>query len=144
MEYDIAASNLELELSESQAQLYLEDDTRRITALRDIGVRIAIKDFGLAFSTLSRLSAMSISSLKIDPKLVRELTVSADARAISNCMVAVGRALNIDVIAEGVESSEQMGVLTRQGCPLIQGFFTGRPMPAQELSSWALEQRGVS
>jgi diguanylate cyclase (GGDEF)-like protein/PAS domain S-box-containing protein len=144
LEYDIAPSNLELELSESQAQLYLEEDTHRITTLRDIGVRIAIKDFGLAFSTLSRLSAMSISSLKIDPKLVRDLTTNADARAISNCMVAVGRALNIDVIAEGVESAEQLSVLTKQGCPLIQGFFTGRPMPAADLSSWALEQQGAS
>lgn len=144
IEYDVPPSNLELELSESQAQLYLDEDTHRITTLRDIGVRIAIKDFGLAFSTLSRLSAMSISSLKIDPKLVRDLTSSADARAISNCMVAVGRALSIDVIAEGVESAEQMSVLTKQGCPLIQGFFTGRPMSAEDLSSWALEQQGGS
>ena len=59
-------------------------------------------------------------------------------------MVAVGRALNIDVIAEGVESAEQLSVLTKQGCPLIQGFFTGRPMPAADLSSWALEQQGAS
>lgn len=143
LEYDFAPANLELELSESQAQLYLDEDTQRITALRDIGVRIAIKDFGLAFSTLSRLSAMSVSSLKIDPRLVRDLTVSADARAISNCMVAVGRALNIDVIAEGVESAEQLSVLTTQGCPLIQGFFTGRPMSASDVSSWAREHRGV-
>lgn len=131
--HQIDPAKLELELSETQAQLYLNEDTRRIQALREIGVRIAIKDFGVAFGTISKLSALSISSLKMDPKLVAELTASADARAISNCMVAVGRALNIDVIAEGVESTEQLQVLRAQGCPLVQGFLTGYPMPPVSL-----------
>lgn len=127
--HQIAPEKLELELSETQAQLYLNEDTRRIQALRDMGIRIAIKDFGAAFGTISRLSALSISSLKMDSRLVASLTTSPDARAISNCMVAVGRALNIDVIAEGVESSEQLQVLHAQGCPMVQGFLMGYPLP---------------
>lgn len=132
--HQIDPARLEIELSETQAQLYLNEDTQRISALRDVGVRIAIKDFGVAFSTISKLSALSISSLKIEPTLVRDLAVSADARAISNCMVAVGRALNIEVIAEGVESPAQLQVLNAQGCPLMQGLLTGHPMPAADLS----------
>ena len=133
--HQIDPGQLELELSETQAQLYLNEDTRRIQALREMGVRIAIKDFGVAFGTLSRLSALSISSLKIDPKLVAGLAVSADARAISNCMVAVGLALNIDVIAEGVESTQQLQILREQRCPVVQGFLTGSPMPPDSLQS---------
>lgn len=132
--HQIDPVQLELELSEPQVQLYQPEDTARIHALRDIGVRISIKDFGAAFGAISKLSVLSIGALKMDPKLVQALTESADARAISNCMVAVGHALHIEVIAQGVESSAQLQVLRAQGCPSIQGFLTGQPMPPADLA----------
>jgi EAL domain-containing protein (putative c-di-GMP-specific phosphodiesterase class I) len=98
-----------------------------------LGVKIAIDDFGIGFSSLSRLQMLPIDRLKIDQSFVRDLATSFNARAISQCFVSLGLAMGLEVVAEGVETSEQHQVLSGQGCHLIQGYFTGRPMSAQAL-----------
>jgi diguanylate cyclase (GGDEF)-like protein len=132
-ESGIASEYLELELSETESLLYQDEDRLHIEAVRKLGVKIAIDDFGVAFSSLAKLHSLSISSLKINPQFVKDLAESADARAISNCMVAIGVAMGIEVIAEGVESAEQLAVLSAQGCHVTQGYWTGHPMLAAEL-----------
>ena len=129
----IPPETLELELSETESLLYQEEDRKHIKALRDLGVKIAIDDFGLAFSSLAKLNSLSINCLKINPQFIQDIAQSSDARAISSCMLAIGVALGIEVIAEGVESAEQMEVLAAQGCHVIQGYFTGRPISADAL-----------
>ena len=132
---------LEMEISETQAMLFAPGDTEHIQTLRQIGVRIAIDDYGISFSRMSRLNLLSISSFKLNPQCVQDLTTSADARAISRCMITIGRAMGIEVIAQGVETPEQAAVLVLQGCHVMQGFHTGRPMAAAELLALALENR---
>lgn len=129
----LAPELLEMELSETQAMLFAPGDTAHIQALRELGVRVAIDDYGISFSSLSRLNFLSISSFKINSQCVRELTTSADARAISSCMIAISRAMGIEVIAQGVETREQAKLLEEQGCFVIQGFYSGHPVSADAL-----------
>jgi EAL domain-containing protein (putative c-di-GMP-specific phosphodiesterase class I) len=129
----IAPHTLELEVTESEALQCESDGQQRLQSLRALGVKIAIDDFGIGFSSLSRLQMLPIDRLKIDQSFVRELATSFNARAISQCFVSLGLAMGLEVVAEGVETSEQHQVLTDQGCHLIQGYFTGRPMSAEAL-----------
>jgi diguanylate cyclase (GGDEF)-like protein len=129
----IAPHTLELEVTESEALQCESDGQRRLQSLRALGVKIAIDDFGIGFSSLSRLQMLPIDRLKIDQSFVRELATSFNARAISQCFVSLGLAMGLEVVAEGVETGEQHQVLTEQGCHLIQGYFTGRPMSAEAL-----------
>ena len=124
----LPASALELEFSEAETLLCQDSDVQRIGALRALGVGIAIDDFGISFSSLSRLHSLSISSLKINPKLVHDLVGSGDARATTQCLLAMGRAMGIEMIAQGVENADQAQILAGQGLHLIQGYFAARPM----------------
>ena len=124
---------LEMEVSETQAMAFVQGDTRHIQSIKELGVRIAIDDYGISFSSLSRLNFLNISSFKINPQCVQDLEHSADARAISNCMVAIGQAMGIEVIAQGVETEAQARLLAEQGCRVIQGFYAGRPVSAESL-----------
>ena len=124
---------LELELSESDTLQFRESDTQHIAMLSSLGVRISIDDFGSSFASLSRLNALSIRSLKINSQFVQNLVGSADARVISNCMLAIGKVMGIEVIAQGVESADQARILSGQGCKVVQGFYAGHPMRADAL-----------
>ena len=124
---------LELEVTESEALQCESDGQQRLQPLRALGVKIAIDDFGIGFSSLSRLHMLPIDRLKIDQTFVRDLATSFNARAISQCFVSLGLAMGLEVVAEGVETSEQHQVLADQGCHLIQGYFTGRPMSPEAL-----------
>lgn len=130
----LQAGQLEMELSETQAMLFVQSDTHHVRTLRQLGVRIAIDDYGISFSSLSRLNLLSISSFKLNQQCVQDLTNSADARAISNCMISIGKAMGIEVIAQGVETAAQAQLLKQQGCQVLQGFYTGAPLSAEALA----------
>ncbi len=129
----VAPGLLELEITETEALKSELDGRQALQSLRAMGVKIAVDDFGTGYSSLSRLQSMPIDRLKIDKSFIRDLAGNANARAISQCFVSLGMAMNMEVIAEGVETNEQLQVLTDQGCRLIQGYFTGRPMTGDAL-----------
>ena len=131
----VAPGALELEITESEAMQSSADGQQRLAPLRALGVKIAVDDFGTGYSNLSRLQTMPVDRLKIDQSFVRDLAASANARAISQCFVSMGTAMGMEVIAEGVETPEQHQVLLDQGCHLIQGYFTGRPMTGEALAA---------
>jgi EAL domain-containing protein (putative c-di-GMP-specific phosphodiesterase class I) len=133
--HQLEGCQLEMEFSETQAMLFVQSDTRHVQALREMGVRIAIDDYGISFSSLSRLNFLTISSFKINQQCVQDLTTSADARAISSCMISISKAMGIEVIAQGVETAEQADVLEQQGCHVLQGFYTGAPVPPEALAA---------
>lgn len=124
---------LEMELSETQVMQFVPSDYVHIQALRALGVRIAIDDYGISFANLSRLNFLSISSFKINSLCVSELTTNADARAVSSCMIAISKAMGIEVIAQGVETPEQARLLAQQGCHVIQGYYSGHPLSGSAL-----------
>ncbi|MEI7612029.1 MAG: EAL domain-containing protein [Betaproteobacteria bacterium] len=136
----IPPETLELEVTESEIMLHHENDESCLISLRKLGVKIAIDDFGTGYSSLSRLKHLPIDRLKIDQSFVRGLESDPDSQAISSCIVGMGVAMSLEVIAEGVESLAQLEQLGAQGCHMIQGFLIGRPMPSDVFLHWALER----
>ncbi len=127
---------LELELTES----VIMDDHKYSVAvldqLKDLGALIALDDFGTGYSSLGVLKEFPVDTLKIDRSFIRDIGDDEEDRAICSAIVNLGRALKLQVMAEGVETEAQMGILRQQGCHLIQGFLFARPMPPDDVWSW--------
>lgn len=124
---------LELELTEGVAM----DDPRTAIATMDelhsLGIRLSIDDFGTGYSSLSHLKRFPIYKLKIDRSFVRDLDDDANDRAIVSAIIRMAQALGMKTIAEGVETCGQLAFLREQGCTEAQGYYHGRPMPAEQL-----------
>ena len=141
LEQGLAPHRLELELTESQ--LMEDNDVSRalLSSLKSLGVKVAIDDFGTGHSSLSYLKRFSIDTLKIDRSFVREITTSEEDLAIATAIVALGKSLNLKVVAEGVETLQQADCLRALGCAEIQGYLLSRPQPADKLVHWLLDYR---
>jgi len=124
---------LELEITES----HLMRDTKRTNAtlasIKSLGVRIAIDDFGTGYSSLAYLRRFPIDSLKIDQTFVRAITQDRDDASIAAGIIGLGHKLRLNIIAEGVETEEQLAFLYKEGCDAIQGYLCGRPQPPDTL-----------
>jgi EAL domain-containing protein (putative c-di-GMP-specific phosphodiesterase class I) len=127
-EEGLAPHHLELELTETVVMREAEAGIDVVAALKEMGVRLAIDDFGTGFSSLSYLGRLPIDRLKIDRSFVRDLTTATSARAIASAVVGLARSLGIGVIAEGVETDEQAGVLEALGCEEMQGYLVAAPL----------------
>jgi len=128
----LAATRLDLEVTEG---LLLEDTTAVIEtmqALRAMGVRMVLDDFGTAHSSLSYLRGFPFDAVKIDRSFMRALNSDRQARALVEAMLAMARALDLEVVGEGVETAEQLALLRHLHCNQVQGYLLGRPAPAEE------------
>ncbi|SDD99814.1 diguanylate cyclase/phosphodiesterase [Cupriavidus sp. YR651] len=128
----VPAGCLTLEITESTAMRDVEASLAILTQLDDMGVRIAIDDFGTGYSSLLHLKRIPASELKIDRGFVRDLAEDTEDAAIVSAIVALGRTLNLKVVAEGVETTAQQAFLAGLGCDALQGYLLGRPMPASQ------------
>jgi diguanylate cyclase (GGDEF)-like protein/PAS domain S-box-containing protein len=125
---------LELEITESM-MMYDTDKTIQILArLKVMGIRIAIDDFGIGYSSLSHLKQLPIDIIKIDRSFIMDIPGNKADEAIADAIIAMGKSLKILVVAEGVEALEQLQFLRNRGCDEIQGFFFSRPIPAADFS----------
>jgi diguanylate cyclase (GGDEF)-like protein/PAS domain S-box-containing protein len=130
---------LELEITEGVLIQDVGSGLATLNALKALGVRISIDDFGTGYSSMSYLKRLPIDVLKIDQSFVRDmLSTTADA-AIVEAIISIGKALNLEMIAEGVETPEQARALLVRGCPIMQGYLYSRPVPAMHMSA-LLEQ----
>ena len=137
----LAAEYLDLELTESAVMRDAEDSIATMHALKGIGVKLSLDDFGTGFSSLNQLKRFPLDKLKIDQSFVRGLPGDRYDLAISTAIIGMGKALNLRLIAEGVETAEQLQVLQSIGCHEMQGYYVSRPMPAAEFAGFAGEQR---
>jgi EAL domain-containing protein (putative c-di-GMP-specific phosphodiesterase class I) len=133
---------LELEITESAIMQESEKAIAMLQAMREMGIRITMDDFGTGYSSLSYLKRFPISSLKIDRSFVAEVLSNADDAEISRAIIAMAHGMKLKVVAEGVETAEQLEFLRREGCDEAQGYYLARPMPAEEFSRW-FQTRGT-
>ncbi|HAK61477.1 MAG TPA: hypothetical protein DCO77_14045 [Nitrospiraceae bacterium] len=121
-----------LEITESVVMQEQEASRALLVELASKGLRLAMDDFGTGYSSLSNLKRFPIDAIKIDRSFVMDITTDPDDAAITKAIIAMGRSLNLNVIAEGVETEEQLAFLYQQGCHMIQGFLISRPVPMEE------------
>jgi len=126
--------SLELELTESVLMKRAESTESVLKTLSAIGVEVAVDDFGTGYSSLSYLRRFPINALKIDQSFVRQITASLDENAIVTAVISMGRSLNLRVIAEGVETQEELAFLQSHECEEAQGYYFSRPVPANQFA----------
>jgi diguanylate cyclase (GGDEF)-like protein/PAS domain S-box-containing protein len=124
-----AAAGLELEITESVIMEDIKYSIASLQAIRALGVTIAIDDFGTGYSSLRYLAKLPVDTLKIDRSFVNEMTASADGLALVSTIINLGHSLNIKIVAEGVETEEQLQLLRLLKCDEMQGFLFSKPVP---------------
>lgn len=139
-ETQFPATCLELELTESMFMEHAEQSIDTLRTLKALGVRLAIDDFGTGYSSLTYLKRFPIDKLKIDQSFVHGLADDPNDREIAATIIAMARSLKLTVLAEGVESEEQLDFLRQHGCDYYQGFLFHRPVPALEFEAWIREK----
>jgi EAL domain-containing protein (putative c-di-GMP-specific phosphodiesterase class I) len=127
---------LELEITESLLMEDIKANSRLLDELKTSveGLRVSIDDFGTGYSSLSYLKTFPIDLLKIDQSFIRDITTNSDDAAITTTIIVLAHNLRLKVIAEGVETEEQMTYLREKGCDEAQGFYFSRPLPADEFT----------
>lgn len=126
-------NRLELEITETVLLTDCEQNLATLHQLRGMGVRIAFDDFGIGYSSLSYLTEFPFDTIKIDRHFTREVVGEPTCRAIVNAIAGVGRSLDIETVAEGIETADQLAAVREAGCTNAQGFFIALPQPAAQL-----------
>jgi EAL domain-containing protein (putative c-di-GMP-specific phosphodiesterase class I) len=135
-ETTLAPEMLELEITESLLMKHSEASNTTLAELKARGIEISIDDFGTGYSSLSYLKRFPINTLKIDQSFVRDITTNPDDAAITTGIIALAHSLRLTVIAEGVETLEQLDFLRTHGCDQFQGYYMSRPLPPGKLEEW--------
>lgn len=130
---------LELEITESTVMQDVNFTITILQELRDMGIQIAMDDFGTGYSSLNSIKHFPLHTLKIDQSFVRDLMTDPSDAAIAKAVVALGKGLNLQILAEGVETIEQLEFLRALGCDSAQGYFFSKPLPAEEISVFLVE-----
>jgi EAL domain-containing protein (putative c-di-GMP-specific phosphodiesterase class I) len=138
----MAPGLLRLEVTESSMMQNPEAAVRTLQALRALGVTIAVDDFGTGYSSLSFLRRFPIDGLKIDQSFVRDVVDDENDAAIARAVIAMGRSLRLDIVAEGVETEAQLDFLRTEGCDKAQGYLFSRPLEFEALQAWLSEEKG--
>ncbi len=125
---------LELEITESMIMHNVGTTMQKLTALGDMGIRIAIDDFGTGHSSLAYLKRFPIDTLKIDRSFIADLTRSTEDKTITAAIITMGKSLDLMVVAEGVETREQLDFLRAHGCDEFQGYYAHKPIPTDEFA----------
>jgi len=143
----LTADGLELEITESMVMQSPERAVTTLSRLSDLGIAVSIDDFGTGYSSLGYLKRFPVDNVKIDRSFIKDLPHDADDAAITRAVIAMARSLRIRVVAEGVETREQLDFLRTHECDECQGFYLSRPLPAPELAmlarSWVREHAGL-
>jgi diguanylate cyclase (GGDEF)-like protein/PAS domain S-box-containing protein len=134
---------IEVEITESSLMVNLEETERILRFVGELGVGLSIDDFGTGYSSLAYLKRFPLDSLKVDRSFVKDLTTDADDATITRALISMAHNLGLKVVAEGVETREQLAFLVEHGCDEIQGFCFSRPLIAEECGAWLKEGRSL-
>jgi diguanylate cyclase (GGDEF)-like protein len=134
-ENGVRPGTIELEITEGVAMQDVEQTVATLEALRAAGVRLSLDDFGTGFSSLSYLKRFPVEKLKVDQSFVRHLITDENDAAITRAVITLGHSLGLKVLAEGVETAEQLAHLRAEGCNTYQGYYYSRPLPAEEFEA---------
>lgn len=140
---DIAPQRLMLEITEDLLLRNLGQAARALKALRGLGFRIALDDFGAGFCNFRYLRELPLDALKLDKTIVEGVPADATALAVLRAIVALGRALGLAVYAEGIEDEIQRAAITAEGCDCWQGFLRAQPMPSENVVALSRTARGM-
>ena len=132
-ETGLAPERLELEITETVLIEKTEENLALLHALKALGVSIVLDDFGIGYSSMRYLQEFPFDKIKIDKSFIQSMASHADSAAIVRAIAGLGRSLDIESTAEGVETAEQLRLLRSAGCQLAQGFLFSRPVPAAQL-----------
>jgi diguanylate cyclase (GGDEF)-like protein len=138
-ETNYPAEQLEIELTESGLMEHQEVVIDILGKLRDLGIHLAIDDFGTGYSSLAYLKRFPMNVLKIDKSFIDDIPYSADDMAITSAIISMGQTLGFKVLAEGVETPEQLAFLSQKGCDIYQGYITSKPVPADKFLQFRLD-----
>lgn len=129
---------LELEITES-IFLKMEDATPVLQQIRSAGIQISIDDFGTGYSSFSYIKSLPVDTIKIDASFVRDIHHNQESQAIVKAIVTIAESLNMNVIAEGIERSDQVEALQVNGCGLGQGYLFSKPLPKEDFDRYLLQ-----
>jgi EAL domain-containing protein (putative c-di-GMP-specific phosphodiesterase class I) len=132
----VRPQHIELEVTESMLMADFEGAVRNLGLLRALGIKIAIDDFGAGYSSLAYLRRLPFDKLKLDQSFTRDAVVNAQDAAITRAIVAMAKSLDVEVVAEGVETDAQRDFLEALGCTTMQGFLLARPMPGAAITEF--------
>src|SRR5262245_39411966 len=132
----LSPNRLELEMTESVVMARSHENAERLRSLRQLGIRLLIDDFGTGYSSLSSLRSFPLDSLKIDRTFVSRMEFDEEKREIVRTILALARTLEMEVVAEGIETAEQLAMLKELGCEYGQGFFFSNALDERAASSW--------
>ncbi|OAN53681.1 PAS domain S-box protein [Paramagnetospirillum marisnigri] len=140
-QYEVEPSLLEIELTESTVMAEPEKAIEQLTRLREIGIQVSVDDFGTGYSSLSYLKRLPLSTIKVDRSFVRDVNSQSDNAAIVSAILGLADALDMSIVAEGVETEGEETHLRDAGCIKVQGFRYAQPMPAEKLRDWMISYR---
>lgn len=132
--FDFQPEWLELEVTEGQVMSNPSASIQKLNEISNAGIEIAIDDFGTGYSSLAYLKKLPLDKLKIDQSFIKDIPHDEEDASITKAIIALGKSLNLKLVAEGVETKEQKGFLIENGCFHIQGYFYSRPIPADEIA----------
>ncbi|MCD8521023.1 MAG: EAL domain-containing protein [Saccharospirillaceae bacterium] len=130
--YDLAPQQLVLEITETAVLNDFERAAQQVSQLRELGVGVSVDDFGTGYSSLSYIHKLPVTEIKIDRSFVDQIATDLHDRALTSAVIAMGKRLHLEVVAEGVETANQWQILLEQHCDTLQGFYIARPMPAED------------
>jgi EAL domain-containing protein (putative c-di-GMP-specific phosphodiesterase class I) len=140
----VAEGLLEFELTESTLMANTDHSIQMLEQLQGLGIRISVDDFGTGYSSLAYLQRLPLDAVKIDRSFIGDITTNEDAASIALAIIGIAQRLNLKVVAEGVETREQLEFLRAHGCDEAQGFYLARPMTMDQLQILLREPRGAA
>ena len=134
--HEVPAGNVVIEITETETMKNPEENLKRLNTIKEMGFSISIDDFGTGYSSLNYLKLIPASEIKIDRSFIRDMLVDKNDAELVKIITNIGKIMGLNIVAEGVETKEQLKFLKELGCEYAQGYYFAKPMPFEEFISF--------